>query len=97
MHSHADLYAKDNSLCTPIHIAAMHQYTDAYHDLMKHIHDDERASIIFLAFEVKCNRNIILEVRHDIASYFYAVITIHITICIASPIVTFIFIVGGGL
>ena len=61
-HSEADLYAKDKNCCTPTHIAAMHQYTDAYHCLMEYIPVDKRASVIFTVLDVKQNRGIILKV-----------------------------------
>ena len=61
-HRGADLYSKDNNYCTPTHIAAMHQFTDAYNYLMEYIPVCERASVIFTAFDVKHNRDIVLEV-----------------------------------
>lgn len=59
-YSGADLYAKDNNLCTPAHSAVMHQCVDAYHFLMEHIPD--KASVIFSTFEVKNNRSNLLKV-----------------------------------
>ena len=61
-HRGADLDSKDNNYCTPTHIAAMYQFTDAYHCLMEYIPVDLHASVIFTAFDVKHNREIILEV-----------------------------------
>ena len=61
-HSGADLYAKDKSLCTPVHTAAMHQLIDVFHCLMKHIPVDAHPSVIFTVFEVKCSKDIILKV-----------------------------------
>ena len=61
-HSHADLHAKDNDLCTPTHIAAIHKLTVAYHCLMECIPVNLHASVIFTAFDVKCSREVILEV-----------------------------------
>ena len=66
MHIHtrsgADLNAKDNNDCTPTHVAAMHQCVDAFHCLMEYIPDSAQTSVIFTNFEVKNNREIILEV-----------------------------------
>ena len=64
----ADLNSKDNNHCTPTHIAAMHQFTDAYLCLMECTPVDERASVIFTAFDVKHNRDVILEVRYYVHS-----------------------------
>ena len=40
----------------------MHQFTDAYNYLMEYIPVCERASVIFTAFDVKHNRDIVLKV-----------------------------------
>ena len=61
-YSGADLYAKDKSLCTPIHTAALHQLTDVFHCLMKRIPFHAHPSVIFTVFEVKCSKEIILKV-----------------------------------
>ena len=67
-HSGADLNSKDNNYCTPTHIAAMHQYTEAYQCLMKYTPVVEHASVMIMAFDVKHNRDIILEVRYYVHS-----------------------------
>jgi len=67
--SGADLYAKDNNLCMPIHSALMHQCVDAYHCFMEHIPDNVQASVIFMAFEVKCNSLSLLKSLLDDSKY----------------------------
>ena len=61
-HSKADLYAMDSNCCTPTHIAAMHQFTDAYHCLMEYIPVEKHAFVIITVLDVKQNRDIILKV-----------------------------------
>ena len=63
-HSGADLYAKDYNLCTPTHIAAMHQLADVFHCLMKYIPVHAHPSVIFTVFDVKSSKDIILKVSY---------------------------------